>query len=137
MRFGQKRRPPLDVLDARPLAKALYTSRNSMSSPYNMAFACFQCCKSFKREIDYHSDKWLKELKCPECGGPSYNFGRHFKAPKKLDKKQWQKVRLLFDNGFQFQKIYDQENNGIQIPYPETLEQAKEFVERWSKYAIK
>ncbi len=108
-----------------------------MSSPYNMAFACFQCCKSFKREIDYHSDKWLKELKCPECGGPSYNFGRHFKAPKKSDKKQWQKVRLLFDNGFQFQKIYDQENNGLQIPYPETLEQAKEFVVRWSKYAIK
>ena len=108
-----------------------------MSSSYKMSFACFACRKSFKREIDIAADKWTKELTCPECGGPSFNFGRHFKPPKKADEKQWQKVKFLFDHGFWFQKIYDQENAGLQIPYPETLEQARDFVIKWSKYSIK
>ena len=100
-----------------------------------MAFACFDCCKSFKREFVL-TDGIPIEMKCPNCGGVSYNFGRHFKAPKKSDMKQWAKIKFLYDHGFYFQKIYDQENGGEHVPYPETMEQAKEFVERWKKYSI-
>ena len=108
-----------------------------MSTPYNMAFACLKCCKSFKREYALLPKDYPSKLTCPDCGGPSHNFGRHFKVPKKTDKKQWNKVRFLFDHGFHFQKIYDQDNSGIHISYPETLQEAKEFVVKWSRYAIK
>ena len=106
------------------------------NTPYNMAFACFDCCKSFKREFVL-TDGVPNELTCPNCGGISHNFGRHFKAAKKTDKKQWAKIKFLYDNGFHFQKIYDQDNGGLQIAYPDTLKQAKEFVIKWERYAIK
>lgn len=48
-----------------------------MPTPYNMAFACLGCRKSFKREFDL-VDGCLGQLVCPECGGAAYNFGRHF-----------------------------------------------------------
>ena len=56
-------------------------------TPYNMAFACFECRKSFKREFVLTEGIPIA-LKCPECGGMSHNFGRHFKAPKKSNIKQ-------------------------------------------------
>jgi hypothetical protein len=114
-----------------------------MSSPYNLAFACLDCCKSFKREFDL-SKECPAELKCPDCGGISYNFGRHFKAPKKSNKKQWKKITYLFNHGFRFQKMRIGKRSGNfvsytpeSIPYPETLEQAKEFVAKYKDYAIK
>lgn len=106
-----------------------------MATPYNMAFACLDCCKSFKREFIL-TERRPNELVCPECRGAAYNFGRHFKAPKKSDKKQWAKVRYLFDHGFRFQKIRLNPNSFDSVPYPETLSQAKEFVEKYKKFAI-
>ena len=100
-----------------------------------MAFACLSCQKSFKREFVL-TDGVPMVLKCPQCGGHSYNLGRHFKAPKKTDKKQWDKVAYLMNHGFYFQKVYDQEKGGELIPYPKTLQEAKEFVVKYKAYAI-
>ncbi len=107
-----------------------------MTTPYSMAFACLECRKSFKREFNLATEcpYWLT---CPECGGTAHNFGRHFKAPKKTDLKQWKKVIFLFENGFRFQKIYIENDSLKSIPYPETLEEAKEFVEKYKAHAIK
>jgi hypothetical protein len=77
---------------------------------YYSSFACLNCCKSFKRG---------------------------FKAPKKTDKKQWEKIRFLFSHGFKFQKIRIGHGHHDTIPYPKTLEDAKEFVIKYKKYAIK
>jgi DNA replicative helicase MCM subunit Mcm2 (Cdc46/Mcm family) len=109
--------------------------RKILTTPYNMAFACLECQKSFKREFDL-SKEFPLTLKCPNCGGISHNLGRHFKAPKKTDAKQWAKVKFLIEHGFFFQKIYDKNNNGLNIPYPKTLEEAEEFVVRYKEYAI-
>ena len=106
-----------------------------MATPYNMAFACLECCKSFKREFVL-TDGCPKDLICPDCSGKAYNFGRHFKAPKKSDKKQWAKIRYLFEHGFRFQKIRLNKNSFESVPYPETLSQAKEFVKKYKDHAI-
>lgn len=108
---------------------------NKNYTPYNMAFACLKCCKSFKREFVLTEGVPL-ELKCPECGEPSFNFGRHFKAPKKSDKKQWQKIRFLFKHGFRFKKIRVGSGDKDTIPYPANMEQAKEFVVKYKEFAI-
>lgn len=104
-------------------------------APYSMAFACLDCQKSFKRGFK-SDDGYPESLKCQDCGGTAYNFGRHFKAPKKNDQKQWEKVRYLFKHGFRFQKIRTGLGQHDVIPYPENLEQAKEFVERYKDYAL-
>ena len=108
-----------------------------MSSPYNVAFACFDCFKSFKREFNL-AETYPLELVCPNCGGISHNFGRHFKAPKKSDKKQWAKIIFLFKHGFRFQKIRlsTHQTHHDTISYPDTLEEAKEFVVKYKDYAI-
>jgi len=100
-----------------------------------MAFACLECCKSFKREFVL-TDGVPMELKCSDCSGPSHNFGRHFKAPKKSDTKQWQKVKFLFEHGFRFQKIRTGAGDKDTVPYPNTLAEAKEFVVKYSEFAI-
>ena len=106
-----------------------------MATPYNMAFACLTCCKSFKREFDL-AEECPMTLKCPECGGSAHNFGRHFKAPKKSNKKQWDKIRFLLEHGFRFQKIRVGSGHHDTVLYPETLEEAKEFVVTYKDYAI-
>ena len=109
-----------------------------MSTPYNMAFACLECRKSFKRELKGVLPRDFPDaLKCPNCCGPSYNFGRHFKAPKASDIQQWKKVIFLFEHGFRFRKIRDGSGHHDTVPYPDTMEQAKEFVVKYKAYAIK
>ncbi|MCW8880436.1 MAG: hypothetical protein OQJ89_09440 [Kangiellaceae bacterium] len=107
-----------------------------MSTPYNMAFACIKCCKSFKREFDMAPKDYPKELPCSECGGVAYNYGRHFKAPKKNDTAQWKKIEFLHEHGFRFQKIRIGSGHHDVVPYPENMEQAKEFVVKYKEYAI-
>ncbi len=107
-----------------------------MSTPYNMAFACLECCKSFKREYKLLPKDYPSELPCPECGGVSYNFGRHFKAPRKTDKKQWEKIRFLLEHGFRFQKVRTEKNSLESVPYPKTMAEAKEFVEKYNEFAL-
>ena len=101
---------------------------------YKMHFVCLECENSFKREVE-HPD--IKNFgKCSTCEGITYNCGRHFKPPKKEDKKQWKKVRKLISEGFWFQKVYEysQETGGHHhIEYPTTLDEVTEFIARFSK----
>jgi DNA-directed RNA polymerase subunit RPC12/RpoP len=105
-----------------------------MKTSYNLSFACFVCRKSFKRKIESPLRKFDYKV-CPNCGGKAFNLGRHFKAPKINDKKQWEKVKYLFDHGFRFQKIRPVKNCIESIPYPETLEEAKEFVIKYKEFS--
>jgi len=101
-----------------------------------MSFACLDCCKSFKREYKLHPSEYPNRLECPNCHSTAYNFGRHFKAPKKSNLKQWEKIRFLFQNGFHFQKIYINGDLNNSVSYPETLQEAKEFVNKYKEQAI-
>ena len=106
-----------------------------MINTYAMSSVCLTCCKSFKRHLDKPIGE--PEIKvCPACGGNSFNFGRHFKAPKKTDKKQWDKIIFLFNHGFRFQKIRLGLGHHDTVAYPETLEQAKVFVIKYKEHAI-
>jgi hypothetical protein len=55
-------------------------------------------------------------------------MNRKFKPPRQADEQQWKKVRFLYERGYRFQTVYDQ--NGVSVPYPETLEEARDFVRR-------
>lgn len=97
--------------------------------PYLVSYACFTCRKVFKRDYDPN----MLEMKCPNCGGISHNVGRNFRAPKRGNKNQWEKIEFLVSNGFRFQSIYV---DGKRLSYPDTLEEAKFFVEKYKDKAI-
>ena len=99
-----------------------------------MAFACLDCRKSFKRRVDI-VEGVPEELPCPDCGEAAVNLGRHFKPPKKSDVRQWAKVRFLVEHGFRFQKIRTGSGHWDTVAYPDTLEEAKEFVVKYRQHA--
>lgn len=105
-----------------------------MGTSYKMSFAYFECRKAFKREYKLGSN--VQELSCPQCGRSAYNLGRHFKPPKNRDTKQWETVHFLFEHGFRFQKIRTGSGCQDTVPYPETLNDAREFVVKYKDYSI-
>ena len=98
--------------------------------PYSFHFACFHCRRSFKRLGGRDQVK-----RCPGCRELAINLGRHFKPPKRSDAAQWEKVEFLVRSGFLFQHVYPPGSNTEPVPYPETLEEAKVFVEAYHHQA--
>jgi predicted amidophosphoribosyltransferase len=87
---------------------------------YLQAHACFDCRKSWKVRPD-------KPATCPQCRGPLHDMGRTFKAPRKTDAEQWQKVRALWENGFRF---FSYRSHPHAEPLPERLKEVADFVRR-------
>jgi hypothetical protein len=76
---------------------------------YKQRFACFACRKAFKRRRPddvtpavARSGRRLEPARCPQCRGVMHDMGMDFKAPRRTDAKQWEKVELLFGLGFSY-----------------------------------
>ena len=82
---------------------------------YKQHFACFACRKSFKHpgvssvetvetRIGQRMSAVPKPVTpaCPQCDRSMHAMGLDFKAPRRLDRKQWLKVERLFHAGFAF-----------------------------------
>ncbi len=83
--------------------------RYAMYGPYKEKWACFSCRKSFKQTSRWESARPIHPVKdserlvrCPHCGERMHNMGLDFKAPSQTDGEQWQKVAMLFANGYKF-----------------------------------
>ncbi|GGK80937.1 hypothetical protein GCM10011405_30850 [Rufibacter glacialis] len=65
-----------------------------------------------------------------------------FRPPKRTDYKRWKTVGFFIDNGFKYQHIYKYTDLNIKlltenVEYPETLKEAKEFVETFKAQSYK
>lgn len=100
---------------------------------------CFNCRKSFNVAVD---SKSTKQAKCPECGQAMTLMIHRFRPPKKDDNKKWETVKYLVDHGFTYQQIReevetkDERIESVNVPYPENLRDAKEFVRKYKNKAI-
>jgi hypothetical protein len=86
---------------------------------YLIAHACFDCRKSWKVRAG-------TEAVCPQCAATIREMGRAFKAPKKSDVEQWQKVEALWRAGFRF---WSSGSTGIE-PLPDQLREVDDFISR-------
>jgi hypothetical protein len=109
----------------------------SNSGKYAMSYACTSCRVSFKRHYPLLPREYPRHDVCNLCGSTTFNLGRHFKPPKKSDSKQWEKVSFLIEHGFYFQKIRPNTNSYEGVPYPETLAEARDFVRKYQKHALR
>jgi hypothetical protein len=101
------------------------------SKSYLHPYACFSCRRSFKRPYE----RGIENRPCPHCGAQAVALNRKFKAPRRDDLDQWRKVEFLVHHGFRFQSLSDGE--GHFIAYPETLNEAMEFVRRYGSMVAK
>jgi predicted RNA-binding Zn-ribbon protein involved in translation (DUF1610 family) len=91
------------------------------SSGYLIAHACFNCQQSWKmkpRETGHV---------CPECGQAVCIVGRSFKAPKKANGEQWEKVKRLWEAGFRFDSYRTFPDAEV---LPEYLSEVEDFISR-------
>lgn len=87
-----------------------------------MQFACLACRKAFKLHLNYVQLATYRAV-CPDCGTVMYQAGRAFKAPRRQDLKQWEKVALLLRHGI----IFYSGRFGKQRA-PQTLNEARALV---------
>lgn len=87
---------------------------------YLIAHACFACRKSWKVRPD-------ADAVCRECACPLHEMGRSFKAPRRADAEQWEKVRLLWEAGFRFSSYRSWP--GAE-PLPKRLRDVEDFIRR-------
>lgn len=67
-------------------------------------------------------------------------LSHRFRAPKKNDKKAWETVKFLIENGFPFQHIYKIEDGKLMNEYaefPNTMKEAEEFIEIYKEQSYK
>ncbi|TRY28770.1 hypothetical protein FM019_20480 [Aliiglaciecola sp. M165] len=102
-----------------------------------MAFACLHCRTSNMRHFDLAPSEYPLSGECPVCKNKTFNLGRDFKPPKKSNEAQWKKIEFLIEHGFQFQKVRLVPTEMESVAYPKTLTEAKEFVVKYKKWAIK
>ena len=103
-----------------------------MATPYLIAYACVECRRSFKRPLGGPGEF---ERTCPHCRATAVAVGRHFKPPRRTSVKQWEKVRFLIEKGFPFHRVYESKRGGAAVPYPRTLEAARDFVRKYRDQA--
>lgn len=93
---------------------------------YKTHYACFSCRLSFKRHRRGPFNGWVpmpEQALCPNCRGVMRDLGRDFKAPRREDREQWEKVELLYRRGITFDSC------GCDGPgkRPRTLREAKDM----------
>jgi hypothetical protein len=95
---------------------------------------CFTCKKAFSI---YQNNQETINLICPNCGETTTLFNHKFRPPKQNEEKKWQLVEFLKNNGFVFQHVYEASEGGgfKEVKYPETMEEAKRFVQEYKSQA--
>ncbi|MFD2892816.1 hypothetical protein ACFS5J_12420 [Flavobacterium chuncheonense] len=91
---------------------------------------CLECRTSYSKGNDYKNHT---ESNCPQCGKKMILVNHKFKPPKKSETKSWEMVKLLVENGFKFQVVYEQIEKGVylKVNYPKNLSEAKEFIKKY------
>ena len=95
---------------------------------------CFNCRKSQNLGSNIEN---VRTSKCPQCGAEMKLMLHRFRPPKQTEQKKWDVVAFLVNEGFEYQHIYDEEMKNTFVPYPETMNEAKEFVNKYKSQRIK
>ena len=93
---------------------------------------CLNCKRVDNLGTDFEK---FKTGNCPECKEKMIFVDHKFRPPKKTDKKGWLLAEFLIQHGFVFQRVLDE--NHAYVRYPQSIEEAKEFVVKYKDSAIK
>lgn len=127
------------VLAERGTLKIIMPRDNEHKS-YKEKWACFGCRKCFKQQmwaarvVDGKFSDVGRVLRCPQCRQPMSNMGWDFRVPKQTDAEQWEKTKLLIENGYNFQSYcYWNESHKGPGPRPARLRDVEQFLKAQKK----
>ncbi len=105
-----------------------YFAKAKQVQAFRFPYVCFGCRKAFKQPATAFARS------CPQCGEAMTMLSRKFSAPRSNDLPQWKKVQFLVEHGFKFYSVYEPSEHGGQkkAKYPDTLQEAKLFVQQFS-----
>ena len=108
-----------------------YFTKPKHAQGFRFPFVCFACRRSLKFPAS------LTGRKCPQCREPMSMLSRKFAAPKSKDFAQWEKIKFLVEHGFRFHSVFETSEFGgkVVVPYPRSLNEAKDFVVRYKHQA--
>ncbi|UFH33731.1 hypothetical protein LNP04_08555 [Chryseobacterium sp. C-71] len=87
---------------------------------------CFNCRVARNLSLDISS--WESKNKfCVKCQSEIRILPHRFRPPKKDDVKKWETVFFLFENGFRYEHIYDDDTKNY-AKIPENMREAIEFI---------
>lgn len=90
---------------------------------------CFNCRETKSLGLD--NEKWEIQNKiCTKCNEEYKILPHRFRPPKKDNIKNWKVVEFLYENGFRYEHIYDEELKSY-AKVPETMKDAIEFIEKY------
>ena len=103
---------------------------------------CLDCRKAYNRPANVEKPNIST---CPQCGKQMTELYHLFQPPKQTDIKKWNVVKFLVENGFRYyhvwEKVFRNEKGEIYgtenyAKYPETMKDAKEFIELYKEQAV-
>lgn len=104
-------------------------SQRARRSAFLVSFACFVCRKSFKKP--FVPDQ---QYKCPQCAQEMAHMGRSFKAPRRTEARQWEKVRRLWSAGYRFHT----NTRSPDVPaFPNQLRDVDEWIKQNPKHPFR
>ena len=89
---------------------------------------CFNCRTSKNLSLDISS--WESNSRFVKCNSELKLLPHRFRPPRKDDIKKWEVVIFLFENGFKYEHIYD-DNLKSYVEIPENIRDAKEFINKY------
>ena len=90
---------------------------------------CFNCKVSKNLSLDILTWNSTSKL-CTKCNSDLKLLPHRFRPPRKEDLKKWEVVVFLFESGFRYEHIYD-DNIGSYVDIPENMRDAIDFINKY------
>ena len=103
---------------------------------------CLTCKIAFSQGTNPDTSR---AINCPDCRLQMIYLPHRFRPPKKSDGKKWEVVRFFIEHRFYYQHIYNNSDISVKdyhkrenlVEYPNNMNDAKEFVEKYKSQARK
>ena len=100
---------------------------------------CFACRKAVN--VPYGAKG---PVRCTDCGSELVVLPHRFRPPKKREEDKWATTRYLVEHGYCYEHLapshfpeWATTKYGDYVQYPESLREAKEFVEKYGAFTSK
>lgn len=77
---------------------------STFETNYRPVMICLDCQIGWKGQPTgmWSNPKWQSSNKCGRCGNDGINMGFDFHTPRKNNKNQWRKIKLMLENNEPF-----------------------------------
>lgn len=104
-------------------------TQRTRTAAFLVSVACFACRKCFKKPFVPDQN-----YKCSQCAQEMAYMGRSFKAPRRAEARQWEKVQRLWSAGYRFHT----NSRRLDVPaFPNKLRDVDDWIKQNPKHPFR